>query len=116
MLVDDTDPPGYPAIYLIKSIMSEQIFEVVVTLSSGGSAEHNFDFRIGDSNQQMFDFPPSAERFLFPFQLFDDANPEGREEATLGILQQEGSVADFDTVTNVNTRIFIDDDGDSKYF
>ncbi len=116
MLIDASSPPGYPAIYLIKSIISEQIFDVVVTLSSGGSAIHDFDFIIGPSTQQMFDFPTSAERLLFPIQLFDDEIPEGREEATLGILQEEGSVADFDTVTNVQTRLVIDDDGDSKYF
>ncbi len=116
MFVADNSPPGYPAIYLVKSIMSEQIFEVVVTLRSGGSATHDFDFHIGYSTQQMFDFPTSVERFLFPFILFDDHNPERPEEATLGIQQVEGSVADFDTFTNFKTRLVILDDGDSKYF
>ncbi len=116
MFIDDNSPPGYPAIYLIKSIKSEQIFEVVVALSSGGSATHQFDFSIGGTTQQMIDFPISAESLLFSFQLFDDENLEGREEATLGIQQQEGSVADFDTYTNVNTRLVILDDGHSKYF
>ncbi len=85
--------------------MSEQTFEVVVTLSPGGSATHQVDFRIGTFNQQTFDFPNSAERFVFPFQLFDDENPEGIEEANLGIQQEEGSVADFDTSANVQTRL-----------
>ncbi len=116
MLIDDTSPPGYPAIYLVKSIMSEQIFDVVVTLSSGGSAAHQVDFSIGRFTQPTFDFPTSEERFLFPFQLFDDEIPEVREEANLDILQEEGSVADFDTFTNFKTRLVIDDDGDSKYF
>ncbi len=116
MPIDANSPPGYPAIYLVKSIMSEQIFDVVVTLSSGGSATHNFDFIIGPSTRQMFDFPTSAERLLFPFQLFDDEILEGREEANLGIQQEEGSVADFDRSANVQTRLVIFDDGDSKYF
>ncbi len=116
MTVTGNSPPGYPAIYLVKSIMSEQIFEFVVTLSSGGSATHQVDFSIGLNDWQMNDFPTSVERFLFQFQLFDDENPEGREESNLGIQQQEGSVADFDSAANVNTRLFIFDDGDSKYF
>ncbi len=103
-------------IYLVKSIASEQIFEFVVALSSGGSATHRSDFEIGASTQQTFDFPNSAEKFLFPFNLFDDDNPEGTEEATLGIQQVEGSVADFDSAANVQTRLVILDDGDSKYF
>ncbi len=115
MLIDDTSP-DYPAIYLIKSIVSEQIFEVVVTPSSGGSATHRTDFRIGNSTQQTFDFPYSTDRLLFPFQLFDDEVPEGREEATLGIRQQEGSVADFDSAANANTQLVILDDDDCKYF
>ncbi len=53
---------------------------------------------------------------VVPIQLFDDENPEGREEANLGIQQQEGSAADFDLAANVNTRLVILDDGDSKYF
>ncbi len=116
VLVNDMSPPGYPAIYLVKSIMSEQIFEVVVTLSSGGSATPDEDFRTGEGNQQNFDFPTSAERLLFPFLLFDDANPELREEATLGVQEQTGSVADFDLAANFQTRIVILDDGDRKYF
>ncbi len=115
MLIDDTSP-DYPVIYLIKSIASEQIFEVVVTPSSGGSATHQVDFSIGLATQQMEDFPNSVERLLFPFQLFDDEVPELREEATLGIKQKEGSVADFDSAANVNTQLIILDDDDCKYF
>ncbi len=116
MLVDDMSPPGYPAIYLVKSIMSEQIFEVVVRVSSGGSATHRFDFRTSDGNQQNFDFPTSVERLVFPFELFDDENPELREEATLGVQEQTGSVADFDLAAIFQTRVVILDDGDRKYF
>ncbi len=116
MVLNDNSPPGYPAIYLVKSIMSEQIFEYVVTLSSGGSATHQFDFSIGSNDRQMENFPTSVERALFPVNLFDDENPEEREEANLGIQQKEGSVADFDSAANVQTRLVILDDGDCKYF
>ncbi len=113
MLIDDTSP-DYPAIYLTKSIESEQSFEVVVTLSPGGSATHQEDFRIGDGPQQSFDFPTSLERLVFPFQLFNDENPELKEEAPLGIRQK--TVADFDLAAIFQTRLVILDDRDRKYF
>ncbi len=115
MIIKDDSTPGYRAIYLVKSIASEQVFEVLVALSSDGSATHQVDFSIGNATLQTNDFPNSVERLLFPIQLFDDEIPEGMEEAYLVIQQQEGSVADFDRSTNVNNRLVILDDGDSKY-
>ncbi len=71
------------------------------------------DYSIGGTEEVLFVFTPGQNKILFPFILFDDNSPEATKTFQLIILQQEGSVADFDTFNPVTT-IYIVDDGDRE--
>lgn len=107
-------------IKLVKSIESEQTFDIVIRTSVGGvggsigDATHQKDYFIGSSGQQQIEFPPTKQHTLVSITFFDDMIPEGREVAILACYQQEGSVANFYGSVNATTTIFIDDNGDSK--
>ncbi len=109
------------AIYLVKSVESEQSFSVNVatrvrgTGGNGRNAIHNVDYSIGENDEQVLEFGPDQERVLITLYLFDDSLPELTEAAQLVISQDETSVGNFTLSDNATTTIFIMDDGDRKY-
>ncbi len=107
-------------LHLIKSIESEQTFEIVVRSDKAGlslpDAFQQVDYTIGPYNFQHFEFTPSDQYISIPLLLLNDAIPEGTEAFQLISFQTEGSVADFHQSENSTVTVFIeDDDGKPSY-
>ncbi len=68
-------------VQLVKSIESEQTFDIVVSTDSAGpfDATRQQDYNIGLDHTDVFQFRPSEERLLVFITLFDDNLPERRE-------------------------------------
>ncbi len=102
-------------VQLVKSIESEQTFDIVVSTDSAGSSEADAtrqqDYNIGLDHTEVFQFRPSEEHLLVFITLFDDNIPERREAFR---LQIKGSVADFFPSVISAATVFIDDDGDGE--
>ncbi len=116
-VINDPTRTDVQSIYLIKSIESEQTFDIVVStnvIAGAQDATHNIDYSIGD-DKYILEFGPNQERVLLPLTLFDDSLPEGPESAQLVISQQNGSVANFLLSVNATITLFIEDDGDRKF-
>ena len=108
------------AIYLIKSIKSEQTFDIVIKASPGGGerdATFGDDYTTGaEVSQQTVEFRSDQDRLQLNISLFQDDIPEGTETFQLISLQEEGDdVADFNPSVNATTTVFILDDDDCKW-
>lgn len=120
-IINDSARTDFDVIYLRKSIVSEQTFDVVVSTQARGIASsvqdamEGVEYSIRDGGDQVFVFGPDQSRLLVPLTLFDDELPERREAAQLVVSQQEGSIAEFELSVNATTTIYIEDDGDRKY-
>lgn len=102
-------------IHLLKSIESEQTFDVIVRAVAEGvsdlpKATLQVDYSIGLSDSQLLQLTPGEVRVLFPIELYDDNVTEGTETARLALLQVEGSAADFQLSENGNVTLFVEDD------
>ena len=107
-------------IYLIKSIESEQTFDIVVrAVPGGGERDTTFgvDYTTGAGTaQQTLEFRFDQERLLFPIELFQDDITEGTETFQLISIQEEGKqVADFNPSANATTTVTILDNNDCEY-
>ncbi len=94
-------------VQLVKSIESEQTFDMVVSTVYAGSfdATRQQDYDIGLDHTEVVQFRPSEKRLLVLITLFHDNLPEGREAFR---LQIEGSVANFFPSVYSAATVFID--------
>ena len=102
-------------IYLVKSIESDQTFDIVVRATASGEqpAEFGNDYSIGQDATQILAFRSDQNRLLFPILLFEDDLPEITETFQLISLQLAGG-APFNPSVNATTTIFIlDNDSES---
>ncbi len=113
-----TESDGLQMVHLIKSIESEQTFEIVIGSVAAGSrvpdALNQVDYSLGLNDFQQFEFSPSDQWISICFVFYDDAIPEGTEVFRLISLQTEGSVAYFNPSEISTVTVFIEDDGDGK--
>ena len=94
-------------IHLIKSIESEQTFDIVIraTYSGGRPATFDVDYTAGAAVTQ-YDFRFDQDRLVFPITLLDDEIPEGTETFQLISLPLAGG-APFNPSVNSTTTVFI---------
>ena len=104
-------------IYLVKSIESEQTFDIVVRATASGEQPATFDvdYHTGvGGSQQTVEFRFHQDRLLFPLRLFHDDIPEPTETFQLISLHIHGGVP-FNPSANATCTVFILDN-DSKCY
>ena len=91
------------------SMLSEQTFQVTVTLQSGSSATANQDFTF---SSMTYTFLPSNQQMNVSLTILNDNMPEGMESFVLSVsLGGFLSIPQFPT-----TEVFITDDDGKFYF
>ncbi len=112
-----TESDGLQMVHLIKSIESEQTFEIVIgSVAAGLSLPYAINQEDYSLDFQLFDFQPSEQRILFDLLLLNDDIHEGTEAFRLISLQTEGSFADFNPSENSTATVFIEDDDGKPYY
>ncbi len=115
-----TESDGLQMVHLIKSIESEQTFDIVVRSNPAGlflpDAFHEEDYSLGLYNFQQLEFTPSDQYISIVLLLLNDTIPEVTEAFQLSSLQTEGSFADFNPSENSTATVFIEDDDGKPYY
>ena len=103
-------------IHIIKSIESEQTFDIGVRAAPGGGKQEA-TFRVDyNATREFVEFRFDQDRLLFPISLFQDDMPEGTETFQLISFQLPGRAADFNPSVNATATVTILDDGDCKCY